>query len=279
MNIQGSATLEDYKRAFDKIDEDGSGYIESKEIEALLLDVYGEDELPAFEVETFLQFFDSNNDGRISWEEFEKGLGVVADKTAAAKRKKDDGRSSLKALTGTAEEEDDDWDDEEEATLEEPTISGMVEIEMKNGKVIKVEAKEYIKELKKEAEALKAALSRERDDGQSQFPMQPQSTMSAAMDPSKGGNGGIASYIASLEGDIKSLTEGISPEVVKAMKMLVEFVLDGGPSGQGKSRKTDKQLEMEIPGSALQQLALWQLVLGYKLREAEANGEYRQMLE
>lgn len=45
MNIQGSATLEDYKRAFNKIDDDDSGYIESKEIEALLEEVYSKDEL------------------------------------------------------------------------------------------------------------------------------------------------------------------------------------------------------------------------------------------
>ena len=36
---------------------------------------------------------------------------------------------------------------------------------------------------------------------------------------------------------------------------------------------------MEIPGAALQQLALWQLVLGYKLREAEAKGEYMRLLD
>jgi len=36
---------------------------------------------------------------------------------------------------------------------------------------------------------------------------------------------------------------------------------------------------MEIPGAALQQLALWQLVVGYKLREAEATGDYKKMLE
>jgi len=29
----------------------------------------------------------------------------------------------------------------------------------------------------------------------------------------------------------------------------------------------------------LQQLALWQLVLGYKLREAEAKGDYLKLLE
>ncbi len=65
------------------------------------------------------------------------------------------------------------------------------------------------------------------------------------------------------------------------MKMLVDFVLDGGPGGSksGMDKKAANEIEMEIPGSALQQLALWQLVLGYKLRESEATGEYRKMLE
>jgi len=291
MNIQGSATMDDYKRAFDKLDNDNSGYIESKEIEALLKDVYNEDELPAFEVETFLQFFDSNRDGRISWEEFEKGLGVVADKTVA--KKKNDNWKALSA-SATSEEmgvddDENDWDedeeddDDEDVVLAEPTVSGMIQIEMKNGKVIEVEAKEYMKELKKEAAALKAALSREQGFDQEQEQQQPLQTQSTGIDPSPPSMGdarGIAAYISSLDGDIQSLTKGISQEVVEAMQMLVEFVLDGGPAGQGKKKvPNQKQLEMEIPGSALQQLALWQLVLGYKLRENEATGEYRKMLE
>jgi hypothetical protein len=289
MNIQGSATLEDYKRAFNKIDDDDSGYIESQEIEALLVEVYSEDELPAFEVETFLQFFDSNRDGRISWEEFEKGLGVVAD----SKNKKDGKKDDWKALSASEETmgvdddendlDDDEDDEDEDVVLAEPSVSGMIQIEMKNGKVIKVEAREYIKELKREAKSLKAALSREQGIEPQQQSLQSQSQSQSAMDPSppRGESRGISAYIASLEGDIQSLTKGISPEVVEAMQMLVEFVLDGGKAGIGKKKRVpdQKQLEMEIPGSALQQLALWQLVLGYKLRESEATGEYRKMLE
>ena len=84
---------------------------------------------------------------------------------------------------------------------------------------------------------------------------------------------------------MKSLTQGISPEVVESMKMLIDFVLEGGPEGGGggennaKKRAIDKKKEMELPGSALQQLALWQLVIGYRLRETEATGEWRRMLE
>jgi len=92
----------------------------------------------------------------------------------------------------------------------------------------------------------------------------------------------IASYIASRQGDVKSLTEGIKPEIVNTMKKLVEFVLDGGDAGRGRKDLSDEEkasLEMEIPGSALQQLALWQLVLGYKLREEEAKGDYIKLLK
>ena len=48
----------------------------------MLREVYGGD-APAFEQTTFLKFFDANNDGKISWEEFEKGLGVVNQERAA----------------------------------------------------------------------------------------------------------------------------------------------------------------------------------------------------
>ena len=90
--------------------------------------------------------------------------------------------------------------------------------------------------------------------------------------------GGIARYIASRQGDIKALTEGIQPEIVETMKMLVDFVLEGGGNAARKNVPKD-QIEMELPGAALQQLALWQLVLGYRLREAEATGEYLKLLE
>jgi hypothetical protein len=65
------------------------------------------------------------------------------------------------------------------------------------------------------------------------------------------------------------------------MKLLVNFVLEGGEN-KIKSKLSNQEkaeMEMEIPGSALQQLALWQLVLGYRLREAEVTGDYMKLLE
>lgn len=314
MNIRGSATLDDYRAAFDRIDGDGSGYIEAGEIEALLEDVYGDkgEKAPAFEVETFLQFFDSDNDGRISWEEFEDGLGAAYAAKIGNDRRKKSGAGDVSGTRGPAgllggdahgesgSDDDigtDDEDDEEEEydLFGEPSVSGTIEVELESGKVITVSAEDYIDEMKREAEALKAALLQEAVRGAGRVGV-PEDVADAGGalsglvtaggdDPSSTASkeaGGVAGYISSLQGDVKVLTEGISPEVVDAMKLLINFVLEGGPGGgdnKAGKKEMSKDAELELPGSALKQLALWQLVLGYRLREAEATGDYRKMLE
>lgn len=162
---------------------------------------------------------------------------------------------------------------------------GTIEIELDDGKIVTVEAKEYIDNLKAEAEALKEALRREKYGDKE--PAENNAVAGGLLpDGSAGGGAGmgmdIAGYIASRQGDVKSLTEGISPEVVETMRSLVNFVLEGGESGRAKKQLTDAdkaQMEMEIPGAALQQLALWQLVLGYRLREAEVTGDYKTLMQ
>jgi hypothetical protein len=270
MKLRGSATLQDYKDAFERLDADNSGYIESSEVADLLDDVY-DGKVPEFEIQTFIKFFDQNNDGKISWSEFERGLGV-----AMASRQNNTPLNLLPQVDNNGEGDDDDDDD---FIVSEPEVSGTVQIEFKNGKVVDVDAKEYIQSLKNEAKALKEALTQSRGSGSqraeiSSDSMIRQNNQMAAMDD----YGGIANYIASQQGDVKALTQGISPEIVETMKMLINFVLEGGDSGKGKNIPKDK-MEMEVPGYALQQLALWQLVLGYRLREAEAKGDYLKLLE
>lgn len=266
MKLRGSATLQDYKDAFDRLDGDNNGYIESKEVADLLNAVY-DGNTPEFEIDTFIKFFDQNNDGRISWEEFERGLGAAV----AAQVSKS---PSSSFVLGPSDEEEDD-----EIQMNEAEVSGTVQIELKNGQVVEVDAKEYIQNLKDEAQALKSAILRERsgstvDSSAGAADFLSRRDPSTAMDEF----GGIANYIASRQGDVKALTQGISPEIVETMKMLIDFVLEGGDSGKGKNVPKEK-LEMEIPGSALQQLALWQLILGYRLREAEAKGDYLKLLK
>lgn len=156
--------------------------------------------------------------------------------------------------------------------------------------MVEVDAKDYVESLKAEARMLKEALRREalgdempQGDPMGMLPggrngIGPNGIMGGPDE----GSMDITRYIASRQGDVKALTEGISPEIVETMKRLVDFVLEGGDSGKAKKVATDAekaQMQMEIPGSALQQLALWQLVLGYKLREHEASGDYKKLLQ
>jgi len=270
MKIGESASIDEYKVAFDRLDSDMSGYIESSEIESLLFDVY-DGNIPECEIDTFLNFFDSNKDGRISWIEFEEGFGAMTEKIAAERMKSSGNLPSTSSASLTEEEEEEEDGDNDEL-LVESSITGMVEVELKDGKIIDIEAKEYFIELKKEAEALKQAISDEKSGGKGSALVVPGAA------PSNENNGSIVGYVSSLNGDVQSLTKGISPDIVEAMKMLVNYVLDGGIDSSQNVGK-DKDKEMEIPGSALQQLALWQLVVGYKLREAEATGEYQKMLD
>merc|ERR1712136_344039 len=97
---------------------------------------------------------------------------------------------------------------------------------------------------KKEAEALTEALQREKGRFQTQQ-QSPVPGMTSPGQSSKNQLEGIAGYIASLEGDFKSLTEGISSEVVEAMKLLVNYVLDNG--NKGPKVKNDKErMEKEM---------------------------------
>jgi hypothetical protein len=269
LKIKGSATMGDYKGAFDRLDTDGSGYVEVAEIKDLFDDVYG-GQAPQVEINAFLQFFDQNDDGKISWEEFEKGMG------AAVATRRDNG-GAVAALLGI-----DSDDDEEDDVIDINTdVSGTIEIVMDDGQVVEVDARDYVESLKNEAFMLKEALRAEQF-GEMAPKRDPTGVLAGMGSPESDSSMDIARYIASRQGDVKSLTEGISPEIVETMKRLVDFVLEGGDSGKGKTGLTKEekaQMEMEIPGTALQQLALWQLVLGYRLREEEASGDYKRLLQ
>ena len=62
-------TNEEFEAAFKKFDKDGSGCIDKSEVEELLYHVYGFPPLEQ-EVKLFLEAFDLNKNGKISFEEF-----------------------------------------------------------------------------------------------------------------------------------------------------------------------------------------------------------------
>ncbi|OEU21571.1 hypothetical protein FRACYDRAFT_259918 [Fragilariopsis cylindrus CCMP1102] len=316
MNLNGKKlTINDYEDAFNKLDLNNSGYIEISEIRTLFTNVYasksssgsGDDDddndgnkskkdsdVPIYEITAFLDFFDKNEDGKISWEEFKKGL--AANNNVINNSAKDEFANLLLAsMEDHNDTDDEDHEENEDDSLVE-NISGTIEIEMDNGKIVKVDAKEYMESLKEEAQQLKLALRREKygtsaeeSDGKDPIlsgdPLQNQAGIGSDNN-NKNDVVDIAGYIASRQGDVQSLTEGIKPEIVDTMKKLVEFVLEGSndsssadPKRKNLSDNERSEMEMELPGSALQQLALWQLVLGYRLREEEAKGDYVKLLE
>ena len=58
------------------------------------------------------------------------------------------------------------------------------------------------------------------------------------------------------------------------MRLLVEYILKA-PGGE---RPLGKDESVTLEQEKLQQLCLYQLILGYRLREAEAKGEAQQRL-
>jgi EF-hand domain pair/Protein of unknown function (DUF760) len=269
MHLQGAVSLQEYNEAFRRLDEDNSGYIEIKEVETLLNSVYKDRSVPEFEVSTFMKFFDKNRDGKISWEEFEQGLGTVLVQ-----------RVPGNLLPASVDVEDDE--DENDISLE-PQVTGTIEIEFDDGKVVEVDAKEYVQNLKNEARILKETLQKQTTaESGSKLASYKNGLSEGAADDF----GSITAYITNRQGDVKALTEGISPDIIETMKMLVDHVLEGGGKSSSSLREENKnnsipkeQMQLEIPGSALQQLALWQLVLGYRLRESEAKGDYLRLVE
>ena len=128
-----SRSIDEYRAAFDRIDTDGSGYIEPPEVEKLLADVY-DGEAPGYEASTFLSFFDVDNDGKISWEEFAEALGASEESSPA-----DLVRAALPSV---------------EDAGKTPKVSGVVTVQLESGNTVEMDAEKYMDELKKEARSL-----------------------------------------------------------------------------------------------------------------------------
>ena len=71
-----SCSEAEYEAAFRRVDTDGSGFITVDEISVLLREALNRTPTD-YQVRSFLAFFDSNADGKISWEEFKAGLTKV----------------------------------------------------------------------------------------------------------------------------------------------------------------------------------------------------------
>lgn len=227
-------SMEEYREAFDRIDLDKSGFIETSEVEKLLADVYKGEVPPAFEVDAFVTLFDADGDGKISWEEFAAALGAMDDSTS---------RKAMPLLEGSGE------------PTPSPSLEGTIRVMLDDGNEVEMDAAAYMEQLQEEASALRKELGQ---------------VEAAAAKKEDSVSTSLTAYVSSLpESQLKLLSTGISDDVVTAMKDLVSYILRA-PSGDGP---LEKDAAVTLEQAKMQQLCLYQLILGYRLREAEATGE------
>ena len=282
LNLQ-EHTQDDLKEAFDKLDLDGSGYIETAEVEELLTGLYGGKAPPDFEVKSFITFFDANKDGRVSCAARNSRRAIrgaqfaaqfaaqfsaqfstprpaqFADAPAATRRSFEE----FVAALGPAAERRPGVLGALAAAADDgaigPELSGQVTVEMDDGSTVEMDAAEYMAELKQEAQALRAELAKMEN-------------VDAGGEPGSS----LTAYVSGLpKPQLQALTSGITEDVVGAMQMLVRYILTGS---DGKQRQLDDTSPLTIEQEKLQQLCLYQLVLGYRLREAEAKGEAQKLI-
>jgi hypothetical protein len=73
-------SVEEFEATFRRLDKDGSGAITADEVEDLLHDTYGFPPLEE-EVAMFMDNFDLNKDGKVTWEEFKNTLERIRAET------------------------------------------------------------------------------------------------------------------------------------------------------------------------------------------------------
>lgn len=164
--------------------------------------------------------------------------------------------------------QDDDDDEEEEDPLK-GKVKGKIKVrygnvtkddngEGNNGLEMEVDAAAYMSELRSEVSKLREELKTT------------QQTKEDAMRKD------LLSYIRTLpQRELQSLTNTISKDVLVAMKGLVNVVLSGIADGEGE---IGPDTVTEQTSESMAQLCMWQLVVGYNLRELEVREEMKNQL-
>mmetsp|Transcript_52973 Transcript_52973/g.103620 ORF Transcript_52973/g.103620 Transcript_52973/m.103620 type:complete len:292 (-) Transcript_52973:441-1316(-) len=156
-------------------------------------------------------------------------------------------------------------------TLASTPVSGKISLHVKDGSTMEVDAADYVSELKHEVSALQQMLAESKLE-----------TENAKKGKKADGKGGrkkgsdLLQYIRSMpEAQMSALTDNISEDVLEAMKKLANAVVEGqtGPSNSGAG-----QAILQQTGTAMVQLCMWQLAVGYNLRELEVRNDLRDSM-
>lgn len=190
--------------------------------------------------------------------------------------------SSNLLLTGAEDADDHDDDDEDGRTDPlKAKVRGKLKIRYgapgsekestaaaAAGLELEVDAASYLSELRSEVAKLRDELNQKREAKEEALRKD------------------LLLYIRTLpEQQLRSLTNKISPEVLEAMKGLVNIVMAGIADSNDAPNQQPQQKQVigadtvtEQSGEAMAQLCLWQLVVGYNLRELEVREEIRNSL-
>jgi len=119
---------------------------------------------------------------------------------------------------------------------------------------VEVDADSYLKELRGEVERLRSDLLAKKEVREEALRRD------------------LLNYVRSLPAqEMKGLTSTVTPDVLGAMKELVDTVITG-------IDKLGPETIVEQSSDAISQLCMWQLVMGYNLRELEIRDEYNNAL-
>ena len=136
-----------------------------------------------------------------------------------------------------------------------PPVEGQVTVKLGESEV-SIDADAYMSELRDEV----ATLRRELEEVENERRLASQKDLLA--------------YIRSLpEQQMASMTSEITDDVLDGMKKLVYSIM----KGMGTSNVEANTL-LQQSGSAMAQLCMWQLVIGYNLRELEVRDQLQKQL-
>jgi len=140
-----------------------------------------------------------------------------------------------------------------------PQLKGSITVTLPDGTDVEVDANAYVSELSKEVESLKAEM------------------VSLRLQEEENKLQDLLAYVQNLESEeMASLSSQVSAEVLDAMRQLVDTVIRG--MGGDVAIKEGYDILTEVPSGTLAQLCMWQLVVGYNLREMEAREELNKQL-
>ena len=194
-----------------------------------------------------------------------QSLGSLSDMPALA----GSATAAASALTLANAVHDDDEDDDDDEDYIDP-LKGKVLGKLKirygpestngdaenGGQELEVDAAAYMSELRTEVSQLRDELTSRRKEKEEAMRKD------------------LLLYIRTLpEQQLRSLTGTVSQDVLLAMKGLVNVVMAGIGEGQIAAETVTEQ-----SGEAMAQLCMWQLVIGYNLRELEVREEMKNSL-